>query len=65
MPVAPDGAKVWIVLGVPFPQDPCPKIFGVYAYGGQANLARDKLIMEKAGWRFWVEGQRVVGTQES
>ena len=65
MPQAMPGAKVWILLGVPFPQDPAPKILGVYGQGGQANLARDKLILENPGWIYWVEGHRVAGPAES
>ena len=64
MPFAPEGAKVWVVLGKCFPQDD-PHSFAVYNSNGAANYKRDKLTVEKPGWIFWVEGHRVAGPEQT
>ena len=64
MPFAPEGAKVWIVLGKAFPQQEA-KAFAVFNSNGAANYKRDMLTLNQPGWVFWVEGMRVAGPEQT
>jgi hypothetical protein len=64
MPFAPEGAKVWVVLGKAFPQQEATS-FAVFNSNGAANYKRDILTVEKPGWVFWVEGHRVAGPSQT